>query len=460
MKQLGLIGLGVMGRNLALNARDHGIDVLGYDLDPVSRHRFHSEGAGRTVDDPADLVNGLSVPRTILLLVPAGDAVDQQLQALMPLLSADDWVIDAGNSHFKDTNRRQHAYRTAGLEFIGMGISGGAEGARQGPAMMFGGSPLAEARLQAMLAPLAARIGRTPCFGYFGEGGAGHFVKMIHNGIEYADMQIIAEGYYLLRHAGGKSPHQIGEIFGRWNEGPLASYLMDISAQILTTGDGESGGALVDAVVDTAEQKGTGHWAVTAAMELGVSVPTIGEAVHARSLSALRDERLAAGRQPMEPTPDTVTEEDVFATLLAGKICAYAQGFAVLAAARKTYGWALEPALAAQVWQGGCILRGALLSPVQAALATSSPPANLMQDPHLSSTLAALVPGWRRAVGLALTQGLPIPASASALSYWDGYHSKRLWADLLQTQRDYFGAHGFRRLDRDGICHGPWERKP
>lgn len=440
MTRIGLIGLGVMGRNLALNFADHGIQVIGLDTDEAARARF-----GNAVASAAALVNSLPVPRLIVLLVPAGEAVDGQLADLLPLLAQGDMVVDCGNSFWKDTERREAEAARHGITFVGMGLSGGEEGARHGPSLMAGGNFLASEPLRRVFAPVAAKVDGQPCFGHFGGGGAGHFVKMIHNGIEYADMQMIAEAVFLLRRS-GMAPTAVADTLAAWNDGPLGSYLMEISAEILAATDAATGRPLLDVIVDSAGQKGTGHWAATAAMQLGIPAPTIAAAVDARCLSAQprRDRRSLPA-----PVLDTQAVHDA---LLAGKICAYAQGFSVLDAAAREYGWSLDPARCATVWRGGCIIRARLLDDIRAA---ATPDLLTAFAPRLREA----EPGLRRVVGTAVASALPVPALASALSYLDGMGTARLWADMIQAQRDRFGAHGFKRVDRDGVHHGPWADK-
>ena len=452
MKQMGLIGLGVMGRNLAFNLADHGVHVVG--CDPAASSDLLPQG--QVVGDEVTLVGVLTSPRVILMLIPAGAAVDQQVQNLLPLLHPGDVVVDGGNSHYADTVRRAAVMAERGITFMGMGISGGAEGARHGPAMM---ADTAMPILENMLGPVAAKFNGTACFGSFGGAGAGHFVKMIHNGIEYADMQLIAEAVYVLRHGAGLSLPAIGDLFDQWNSGPLASYLMEITAKILHTAENRM--PLLDLIVDAAGQKGTGFWAVTAAMELGVPVPTLSAAVDARNLSAQRDLRsavLACGRGPYPP-PDAIqgiTPHHVRDALLAGKVCAYAQGFSVLAAARRSKWPNMDLGLAAGVWRGGCIIRSQLLGDIKDALTAQPDLPSLVLVPSFAGLLAQSDRAVRTVVGAAVTAGLPVPALASVIAYADGLHRPRLWADVIQAQRDYFGAHGFLRLDRDGVQHGPW----
>jgi 6-phosphogluconate dehydrogenase len=460
---IGLIGLGVMGRNLALNLRDRGYRVAAYDTTPVALLPLAEQpGIVAGADLPA-LVAALGRPRAILLMVPAGPPVDDALGRLAPLLAQGDVVIDGGNSHFLDTSRREAVAKAQGLRFLGIGVSGGESGARTGPAIMAGGAAEGYDMVRPLLEAIAARVGDRPCCAHFGAGGAGHFVKMLHNGIEYADMQLIAETVFLLRHRNGLGLSAIADLFAAWNDGPLGSFLIEITATVLRRRDAETGRPLVDLILDRAGQKGTGQWASVAALELGVPAPTIMEAVAARALSALQPERVAAVADATDATQASAEPPPVEAyrdALLGAKICAYAQGFAVLAAARDHYGWALDLGAAARVWQGGCIIRARLLGDVEAAFGTPTEPANLLRVPALVDRLAAALPGWRRVVADAIAAGLPIPALGSALAYLDAYRTGRLWADVIQAQRDYFGAHGFERIDRPGKFHDDWGAQP
>ena len=459
---IAILGLGFMGRNLALNFRDHGFDVLGYDPDSAARTAFLEVGAGRVFSDVKDMVGATTSPRVVMLMIPAGTCVDDQLAQLIPLLTAGDVVIDAGNSHFRSTERRQKQAAQAGLHFAGVGVSGGGEGARRGPALMVGGAPEAIALIVPLLSRVAARASDgTPCVAVAGPVGAGHFVKMIHNGIEYADMQMIAEAYYLLRHAGGLTPNEIARVFADWNEGVLESYLLGISAEVLAEIDLQSGFPLVDVIADQADQHGTGQWAASAALEFGVPAPTVAEAVHARCLSALKAERLQASANRFHNRPRVDREVLVPAihdALLGGRICAYAQGFSIIAAASRKEGWGTNIAALARSWSGGCIVRARLLAETGKAFETSPAPANPLSCTSLSRQVSAGVEGWRRAVGIAVDQALPVPALSSALAYWDGYGRERLWADLIQGQRERFGSHGFRRTDMPGVHHHKWQR--
>lgn len=460
---LGVVGLGVMGRNLAANLADHGAAVAGYDLDPERRHAFAADVRGAVpCASPEEMLSVLKAPRVILMMVPAGAAVDDLVSALLPRLSAGDVLIDGGNSHYADTRRRTSAAMAAGMHFVGLGVSGGEEGARHGPALMAGGSPEGVERVAPLLRLIAARAADgEPCFARVGPDGAGHFVKMIHNGIEYADMQLIAEAYHLLRHLGGFSYERLAENFAAWNGGELASYLMEITADILRKVDAETGAPMLEVIRDAAGQKGTGHWATTAAMELGMPAPTIAEAVHARCLSALTGERERAAAafpaSPHGPAGGNLAA-DVGDALLCGRIAVYAQGFAVMAAGSRQFGWDLDLAAVASVWRGGCIIRARLVDRILAALRRDPDLPNLLFDPDIAGLLASAEAGWRRTVGAATASALPVPAMASALAYWDGYRSSRLWANMIQAQRDYFGAHGYERTDRPGKVHTDWTK--
>ncbi|PWC52472.1 NADP-dependent phosphogluconate dehydrogenase [Azospirillum sp. TSO22-1] len=458
---IGVIGLGVMGRNLAANLADHGAAVAGYDLDEGRRAAFLAAmPAGIVCAGVPELLAALKAPRVVLLMVPAGAAVDALLGVLLPDLQAGDVLIDGGNSHYADTRRRAALAAEAGVHFVGLGVSGGEEGARHGPALMAGGTPEGIGRVAPLLQAIAARAGDgAPCFARVGPDGAGHFVKMIHNGIEYADMQLIAEGYHLLRHLGGLGYERLAETFAEWNRGELASYLMEITTDILRTADPATGGPILEVIQDAAGQKGTGHWATTTAMELGMPAPTIAEAVHARCLSALKAERLRAAAA-FPPPPAAAVPGDLAAAvgdaLLCGRIAVYAQGFAVIAAGSARFGWDVDLAAVASVWRGGCIIRARLVDRILDALTRAPDLPNLMFDPDIGALLARGEAGWRRAVGAAVAAGQPVPAMASALAYWDGYRSGRLWANMIQAQRDYFGAHGYERIDRPGMVHTQW----
>jgi 6-phosphogluconate dehydrogenase len=453
---IGVVGLGVMGRNLALNLSEHGYRVAAHDAAPAALARL-ADGPVMACGDAAGLIAALAPPRAVLLMVPAGAPVDDALTRLAPLLAPGDLVIDGGNSHFLDTRRREAALAARSVRCLGVGISGGEAGARDGPAIMAGGSADGYATVAPLLEAIAARAGGRPCCGYFGTDGAGHFVKMVHNGIEYADMQLIAETVFLLRHRHGLAPDAVADVFTDWNAGPLDSYLIEITATVLRQRDRDTGKPLVDVILDSAGQKGTGQWASVAALELGVPAPTIVEAVAARAISALHAEREAATvirQDRADPPPPIEAYRDA---LLGAKIAAYAQGFAVLAAARDHYGWALDLPTVARVWQGGCIIRARLLGEIESAVSDPALP-NLLRAPALAEMSARRWESWRSVVGDAIMFAIPVPALSSALAYIDAYHSPRLWADVIQAQRDFFGAHGFQRIDKPGIHHGGWRR--
>lgn len=460
---LGLVGLGVMGGALARQLVERGYRLAVFDRDANAAAALASESGGTlaVAASLAALAQGLRRPRIVLLMVPAGEAVDQALAGLAPALEPGDIILDGGNSHFADTELRVAAMAARGIDFLGVGISGGEEGARSGAAIMAGGAREGFERVRPMLEALAARVEGAPCCTWFGPGGAGHFVKTVHNGIEYAEMQLIAEVYYLLRHLVGLDLPRIAAVFAKWAEGPLAGYLVDITADVLRKADPETGRPLLDRVLDAAAQKGTGGWAVAAALELGVPAPIMAAAVHARSLSALHAERVAAARA-MPPPPPAATGDARAAidalelTLHGATIAAFAEGFALLAAARCRFGWPIELARVAEVWRGGCILRARLLETVRDAFLRADTLANLALDPALAAVLERAAPAWRGTAAAALEHGLPVPALLAARAYLDGYRSQRLWADLIQAQRDCFGRHGYERIDRPGTFHSDW----
>ncbi len=463
--RLGLVGLGVMGENLALNFERNGFSVCGFDLDAGRRERFARRTEGlqaRCADSLPSLVASLQVPRRILLMVPAGSAVDAVLQELGPLLSAGDVLIDGGNTLYTDTARRIASLQCSGIHYVGSGVSGGEEGALRGPALMPGGSPEAWPLVAQMLQAIAAKADDgQPCCDWMGSGGAGHFVKMVHNGIEYADMQMICEAWWLMKHLLGLSPAQCSAVFREWNQGELGSYLIGITANILGTQDPETGDALVDLILDTAEQKGTGKWTSQVALDLGVTAPTIADAVFARTVSALKTERVAASAVLTGPqargTQDAATWLPlIHNALLAAKICAYAQGFALLRAADSEYRWGLSFERIARVWRAGCIIRAHLLEDIRRAFDADAGIANLLVDPHFARVMAQAQQALREVVARAALEGVAVPAFMSALAYYDAYRSARLPANLLQAQRDYFGAHTYQRTDRPGQFHTRW----
>ena len=455
---IALIGLAVMGQNLVLNMNDRGFQVAVYNRTPSKVTDF-LEGPARGTHVAGatsleELVGLLNRPRRIMFMVRAGTAVDELIEKLLPLLDDGDILIDGGNSHFQDTERRVAALRQRGIHFLGMGVSGGEEGARHGPSLMPGGSPEAWPAVQDLFQAIAARVSDgSPCCDWMGDGGAGHFVKMVHNGIEYGDMQLIAEAYDLMRNLAGMAPDAIGEVFQGWNQGPLKSYLVEITAEILHRRDAD-GSFLIDAILDAAGQKGTGKWTAINALELGTPLTLIAEAVWARSLSALHEERQHASRLLQGPKPGgpgvSVDEflEDLQKALYASKILSYAQGYMLLRSADREFNWNLNLGGIALVWRAGCIIRSAFLDRIHAAFTRQADLENLLVDSDFREEVGAAQGAWRRTVGRAVQAGIPVPAMASGLAFYDGYRRERLPANLIQAQRDYFGAHTYERVDR------------
>jgi 6-phosphogluconate dehydrogenase len=466
LAQFGVIGLGVMGQNLALNIEDHGQSVAVWNFEPDWVGRFVSANKGKQIVGNTDLaafVRSLERPRRMLMMIKAGDPVDQMLDRIAPLLEEGDIIIDGGNSFFKDTQRREAAMRARGLNFFGMGVSGGEEGARNGPSLMPGGDPDAYRHMQHTLDAIAAKTPSGPCVTYIGADGAGHYVKMVHNGIEYGDMQLIAEAYDLLRHALGLSAPQIAEVFAQWNRGKLASYLIEISAEILTAIDPETHKPLVDLVLDKAGQKGTGKWTAQIALDLGVPIPTISAALDGRGLSAMKDQRLIAsaqyGRTPARYTGDSAELIAAIAdALYASKICSYAQGMSLIAAGASEWNWKINLREIARIWKGGCIIRALLLDPIMQAFDRQPALPNLLLDSDFQSRITAAAPAWRKVVGLAASLGIPAPAFSASLAYFDAYTAAQLPQNLTQAQRDFFGAHTYQRADRPeaGFVHSDW----
>jgi len=459
---IAMIGLGVMGRNLARNIAGHGRRVAIFDRAPGLAATLGGEAGFVPTETPDALISALKRPRALMMMVPAGAAVDEQIDVLLPHLEPGDVLIDGGNSHFRDTIRRAAKTAARGVDFLGLGISGGETGARLGPSIMAGGPKPAWDRLSPLFSAIAAQHEGEPCCAWFGGDGAGHFIKMMHNGIEYADMQAIAEIYGALRDGLGTKPADASRVFAGWQSGPLASYLVEITAAILAAE--ETGGrAMVETILDRAGQKGTGQWASVAAMEIGIAAPTLAEAVSARLVSAAKPEReraasaLGAAVRAF-PGDKAALIGDLADALLGARIAIYAQGFAVIAAARLAFGW-LELNLAdvARVWQGGCIIRARVLDDLRAGFSALPAETNLLLLPAVAQTLARVEPGWRRAVAIAVAQGWPAPALASALAWFDGMRTVRSAANLIQAQRDFFGAHGIERLDAPGkTVHLQW----
>jgi 6-phosphogluconate dehydrogenase len=456
---LGLIGLAVMGQNLVLNLDDHGFTVAVFNRTVSTVDDFLDVGANGTrvigTHSIEELVNSLERPRRVMLLVKAGRPVDQFIETLIPLLEPGDIIIDGGNSNYRDTMRRTAAVESKGLLYIGTGVSGGEEGARRGPSIMPGGSPTAWPHVKPLFQAIAAKVeDGAPCCDWVGENGAGHFVKMVHNGIEYGDMQLICESYQLLKEGLGLTHDEMHEIFAEWNEGKLDSYLIEITRDILGFRD-DDGDPLVEKILDSAGQKGTGKWTAISALEMGVPLTLIAEAVMARFLSALKDERVAASSILSGPQlgPHSASErkafvDDIQEALYASKIASYAQGYMLMRAAAHEYDWNLNYGGIALMWRGGCIIRSAFLGKIKDAFDIDPSLSNLLLDPYFKDQIEAAQSAWRRVVSRAIEMGIPVPAMASALAFMDGYRSQRLPANLIQAQRDYFGAHTYERLDR------------
>ena len=464
--EIGVIGLAVMGANLALNIADNNHKVAVFNR-TASRTEAFVAAAGRLSEqivpstELTDFVRSIKRPRSIILMVKAGEAVDQQIELLKPLLEDGDTIIDAGNANFHDTRRRFDALDGSGVMFVGMGVSGGEEGARFGPSIMVGGTSQSYAAMEPVLNDIAAKYNGEACQAHLGSDGAGHFVKTIHNGIEYADMQMIAEIYGLLRDGLGMPAQEIGAQFDRWNEGPLNSYLIEIAGKALAATDADTGQPVVDIILDRAGQKGTGRWSAIESQMLGVPATAIESAVASRSLSARKDEREAAEQLYGALTSGTLTPRDQFMddlgnALFAGKIAAYAQGFAVMVEASSQFGWNLPMATVAKIWREGCIIRSQFLDVIAAAYDADPPPANLLAADNFVPLMAQNSPSLRRIVADAAIAGLPVPALAAALGYFDSYRQGRGTANMIQAQRDFFGAHGFERIDQPGAHHGPW----
>jgi len=467
---IGLIGLAVMGQNLVLNMESKGYCVAVYNRTAERTREFidgPAKGKERII--PAytleEFVASLSRPRKVMIMVKAGKPVDDVIDSLVPLLDEGDIVIDGGNSYFKDTIRRTEQLVQKGILYMGVGVSGGEEGALKGPSIMPGGSYEAWKQVGKILRDIAAKVGDgIPCCDYVGPDGAGHYVKMVHNGIEYGDMQLISEAYFLMKELLGLSAPEMQPIFQKWNEGELNSYLIEITADILGRIDEETGLPMVDVILDRAGQKGTGKWTSQDALDLGVAIPTITEAVFARCISAIKEERVAASKVLKGPQAkfDGDREqliEDIGRALYASKICSYAQGFALLKQASETYNWNLKLGDIALLWRGGCIIRAQFLERIKEAYTRNPSLANLLLDPYFKEVVEKAQDSWRRVVSLAVQYGIPVPCFSSALFYYDSYRRDKLPANLIQAQRDYFGAHTYERVDREGTFHTDWLSK-
>ena len=453
---IGLIGLAVMGQNLVLNMVDHGYRVAVYNRTRQKTDAFlEGPAQGRPIVGAATLealVASLERPRRVMLMVQAGRAVDAVLEQLTPLLDAGDIIIDGGNSYYEDTIRRERSAAEHGLHYLGAGVSGGEEGARHGPSIMPGGPAAAWEPVRPILQAIAAHVDGEPCCDWLGEDGAGHFVKMVHNGIEYGDMQLIAETYDLLRHGVGLAPEELRQVFDRWNRGDLDSYLIEITRDILGTRDAD-GRLVLDVILDAAGQKGTGRWTAVTALHQGIPVTLVTEAVFARSLSALKEERVVAEAQLAGPASRFEGDrerfvEDVGRALYAAKIASYAQGFMLLSAAAEEHGWSLDLGKVAMLWRGGCIIRSRFLRDIRDAYADDPALKNLLLAPYFRDAVVGAQEAWRRVVAEGVRLGIAMPAFSTALAFYDGYRRGRSPANLIQAQRDYFGAHTFERVDR------------
>jgi 6-phosphogluconate dehydrogenase len=489
LSDIGLIGLAVMGQNLALNIADHGFQISVYNRTTATTEKFVAENQNtpggvvgtKTVEE---FVKSLAQPRKIVILVKAGGPTDAVIDGLIPFLEKGDIVIDGGNALWTDTIRREKNLKEKGFRFVGSGVSGGEEGARFGPSLMPGGDFSSWQELKPIWEAIAAKVdaktgkpilgaapgkpvsGGVPCTTYIGENGAGHYVKMVHNGIEYGDMQMICEAYALMKGLLGLQPAEMSDIFAQWNTGILDSFLVEITADILKQKDPASDKAFVDVVLDTAGQKGTGKWTSTNALDMGVPAPTIAEAVFARCISAIKDERVAASKILSGPSEkyngDKATLiKAIHDALYCSKICSYAQGFQLMREAQKEYKWKLNFGEIAQIWRGGCIIRAAFLQKITEAYNRDAGLANLLLDPYFNDTVKQAQQNWRKVIALAAQYGVPVPTFSSALAYYDSYRSAQLPANLLQAQRDYFGAHTYERVDqpRGKFFHLDWPEK-
>lgn len=464
---IGLIGLAVMGQNLVLNMNDHGYRVAVFNRTVSKVDEFlQNEAAGTQIvgtHSMAELAQVLKKPRRVMLMVKAGDTVDQMIESLLPHLEAGDIVIDGGNSHYPDSNRRTQALAEKGILFIGTGVSGGEEGARFGPSIMPGGNPAAWPHVKDIFQSISAKVeDGSPCCDWVGETGAGHYVKMIHNGIEYGDMQLICEAYQLLKEGLSLSADELHDVFADWNQGELDSYLIEITSEIFAKKD-DDGAPLVDKILDTAGQKGTGKWTGISSLDLGVPVTLIGEAVYARCLSAMKDERVVASKVLTGPQHGSAEDraafiEDVRRALYCSKVISYAQGYMLMREAAKEQGWDLNFGGIALMWRGGCIIRSQFLGKIKEAFDKNPQLTNLLLDDFFSRTLNEYQASWRRALIKAIEYGVPTPAFSTALAFFDGYRTERLPANLLQAQRDFFGAHTYERVDkpRGEFFHTNW----
>jgi 6-phosphogluconate dehydrogenase len=462
----GIIGLGTMGRNLALNIESRGYRVAVWNLETDWIADFIGKHPGLKFEGTPtfeQFTAALSRPRRIMMMIPAGKPVDATIEKLQPLLERGDVLIDGGNSWFEDTRRREAALKPSGIHFVGCGVSGGEEGARLGPSLMPGGSNEAWTTISDVLEAIAARTEAGPCVTHVGPDGAGHFVKMVHNGIEYGDMQLIAESWDVLRRGLGLAATETADIFEKWNDGPLASFLTELTAKVCRVMDPETKQPLVDVVLDKAGQKGTGKWTAQVALDLAVAIPTIASAIDARVLSSLKDERVAASKVLRGPELNRAMQsdraqviEDLREALYAARICGYAQGMALIRAGSDKYNWNINLAEIGRIWKGGCIIRARLLDPVRQAFRGTPDLINLLLDSTIRTAIDSGQAGWRRTIARAADAGIPMLAHSSALGYFDSYRAARLPQSLTQAQRDAFGAHTYERTDRPGAVHSEW----
>jgi 6-phosphogluconate dehydrogenase len=468
--QFGMIGLAVMGRNLALNIEEHGFPIAVWDREPEVVDQFIAENRGKKFTGTkslADFVKAIERPRRIMMMIKAGAPVDEMIDKLMPLLDKGDVVIDGGNSWFKDTQERTKRLEAKGLHFVGSGVSGGEEGARHGPSLMPGGSNESWKAIQPVFEAIAAKSDSGPCVTHVGPDGAGHYVKMVHNGIEYGDMQLIAEAYEMLRKGIGASASELAQIFDQWNRGPLESFLIEITAHIFRVKDPETGAPLVEKVLDKAGQKGTGKWTAQVALDLAVAIPTIAAAIDARVLSSMKDERMRASKILGGGQPPTAVQnrkqfiDDVEQALYASKICSYAQGMALIQAGSAEWKWNIDMREMARIWKAGCIIRAKFLDSIMRAYEEKRDLSNLLLAKEFSSRVKQSDGAWRRGVTFAQSNGIPVPAMSSSLAYFDAYRSAELPQNLTQAQRDYFGSHTYQRNDKGAdapFVHTDWAK--
>ena len=469
-QSFGVIGLAVMGENLALNVERNGFPVSVYNRSRDKTDRFMANRTqGKNVQATYSLeefVTSLERPRRILVMVKAGGPVDAVIGQLKPLLDEGDMIIDGGNSLFNDTERRVKELESTGLRFIGMGVSGGEEGALNGPSLMPGGTRAAYDSIEPIVTKIAAQVDDGPCVTYIGPGGAGHYVKMVHNGIEYGDMQLIAEAYDLMKNVLGLSQEQLHEVFAEWNmTEELDSFLIEITSDIFTNTDADTGAPLVEMILDAAGQKGTGRWTVVNALELGVAIPTITAAVNARIMSSIKQERVAASKELSGPT--TKFDGDVKAAiskirdaLYCSKICSYAQGMALISKASQNFDYGVNLGETARIWKGGCIIKARFLGKIKHAYDENPTLANLLLAPEFKQTILDRQTAWREVIAMAAELGMPVPAFSASLDYFDSYRRDRLPQNLTQAQRDYFGAHTYARVDKEGVFHTEWTKAP